>query len=301
MGIIGQQYIQEHMKGSCNYSNIVIKVVATIFSVAALVLSVSSLYFQSRTTIYIGISTTLATLAGAILVFSTLQLQQKALQEEKRENESSRFDSRFYPILSSFRMDAANMEISREYISPKGRDLGRETIKPFHKDVAFFIARQIIETLLNGINDESLREYDSNELQYELQMLREKEYALDEYMAGMEELDEIEKEMKKCVHSYQGSYLLYKYGITKKAMEKYKRMDSDSLKSLLLRILMDHQPTILAKYIQSLRFMIHIIEGLPNDFDKKDYYLHISCLTGRQEQLFLSCFKEFEVVTNNEY
>ena len=112
---------------------------------------------------------------------------------------------------------------------------------------------------------------------------------------------DLEKEMKKCVHSYQGSYLLYKYGITKKAMEKYKRMDSDSLKSLLLRILMDHQPTILAKYIQSLRFMIHIIEGLPNDFDKKDYYLHISCLTGRQEQLFLSCFKEFEVVTNNEY
>ena len=99
------------MKGLCSYNNIAIKVVATIFIVAALVFSVSSLYCQCYTTVLIGISTTLATLAGAILVFSTLQLQQKALQEEIRKNETSRFDSRFYPILSSFRMDVVSTTV----------------------------------------------------------------------------------------------------------------------------------------------------------------------------------------------
>ena len=37
-----------------------------------------------------------ATLAGAILVFSTLEIQRKALQEDKSKNDESRFDSHFY-------------------------------------------------------------------------------------------------------------------------------------------------------------------------------------------------------------
>lgn len=289
------------MKGLCSYNNIAIKIVATIFIVAALAFSVSSLYYQCYTTVLIGISTTFATLAGAILVFSTLQLQQKALQEETRKNESSRFDSRFYPILSSFRMDATNMEIVRNYISPKGKDRGMDTSMSFNGDRAFFIARQIIETLQKGISDDTLREFDADELQYELKLIREKEYALDELMTSTEELNEIEEEKQKCIRSYQTSFLLYKYEITKIAIEKYHKMDSDSLKSILLRILMDHQSTMLAKYIQTLRFILHIIEGLPIDLNKKkDYYLNVSCLIGKQELLFLKCFKEFDKVTNIE-
>lgn len=290
------------MKGLCCYNNAGIKVVATIFIVAALVISVSSLYYQCYATIIIGISTTLATLASAILIFSTLQIQQKALQEETIKNEASRFDSRFYPILSSFRMDAANMEIVRDYISPKGKDRGKETSISFNGDKAFFIAWQIIETLQKGISDETLRNYDEDELQYELKLIREKEYALDELMTSMEELDEIEEEKKKCVQSYQTLFLLYKYGVTKVARGKYRKMDSDYLKSILLCKLINHQPTILAKYIQSLRFILQIIEKLPNYIDKKDYYLNVYCLLGKQEQIFLSCFKEFNVVTKmNKY
>lgn len=288
------------MKESCSYYNVAIKVVASIFIVAALALSIISLYYQCYTTTFIGISSIYATLAGAILVFSTLQLQQKALQEETIKNEASRFDSRFYPILSSFRMDAANMEIVRDYISPKGKNRGRGTNMPFNGDKAFFVAWQIIENLQKGISDETLQDYDENELQYELRLIREKEYALDELMTSMEELDEIEEEKKKCVQTYQTSFLLYKYGVTKIAREKYRKMDSDYLKSILLCKLMNHQPTILAKYIQSLRFILHIIEKLPNYLDKKDYYLNVYCLLGKQEQIFLSCFKEFNVVTKNE-
>ena len=286
------------MQGLYRYNSCTIKTIAAILIVAAIALSVISLFCKDDATIIIGISTVFATLAGAILVFSTLQLQQKALQEETRKNESSRFNSQFYPILSNFRMDAANMEIVRDYISPKGKDRGRENIMSFNGDRAFFIARQIIETLHKGISDETLRDYNEDELQYELKIIREKEYALDEHITSMEELDEIEEEKQKCIRSYQTAFLLYKYGVSKTAIEKYKKADSDFLKSLLLRKLIDHQTTILAKYIQTLRFILHIIEGLPNELDKKNYYLNVSCLLGKQEQLFLSCFKEFEVITN---
>ena len=193
------------------------------------------------------------------------------------------------------------MEIVRNYISPKGKDRGMDTSMSFNGDRAFFIARQIIETLQKGISDDTLREFDADELQYELKLIREKEYALDELMTSTEELNEIEEEKQKCIRSYQTSFLLYKYEITKIAIEKYHKMDSDSLKSILLRILMDHQSTMLAKYIQTLRFILHIIEGLPIDLNKKkDYYLNVSCLIGKQELLFLKCFKEFDKVTNIE-
>ena len=59
---------------------------------------------------------------------------------------------------------------------------------------AFFIARQIVETLLKGIRDESLQDYDEDELQYELKMIYEKEYAFEELMTCMEDIDDIEEE-----------------------------------------------------------------------------------------------------------
>lgn len=78
---------------------------------------------------------TFATLAGAILVFSTLEIQRKALHEEKSKNDVSQFDSRFYPILSSFRKDAANLEIFGDYLSDNGIGVrkiykGKMVLKP---------------------------------------------------------------------------------------------------------------------------------------------------------------------------
>lgn len=88
---------------------------------------------------YIGSASALATLAGAILVFSTLEMQSWALNEEKNKNDVARFDSRFYPILSSFRTDAANMDIFGDYISPRG--IGAKLSDKGEK--AFAIAKSI--------------------------------------------------------------------------------------------------------------------------------------------------------------
>ena len=78
------------------------------------------------------------------MVFSTLEMQRKSLNEEKHKNEIERFDSRFYPILSSFRLDASNMEIKGEFISLKGKG----AISYYKGERAFMAARNMI----NGIN-----------------------------------------------------------------------------------------------------------------------------------------------------
>ena len=124
---------------------------------------------------------------------------------------------------------------------------------------------------------------------------------LDEDWIYDEELNAIEDEETACIKSYQVSYILYKYGIINEIRDEYKKLDDETLISSLLNKLIEHQPTMLAKYIQSLRFIIKIIEGLTIEMDKKDYYLNISCILGKEEYLFLKCFKEFDIITNNNH
>lgn len=75
------------------------KVAAILFIVAAIILCL--LGITSHCNNYTEIASVLATLVGGILVFSTLEMQRQSLNEEKKKNKISRFDSRFYPILSS--------------------------------------------------------------------------------------------------------------------------------------------------------------------------------------------------------
>lgn len=259
----------------------------------AILFSGMSFLLKDASSTFAALSTTFATLTGAILVFSTLRQQQKSLDEEIKRNEQLRFDSRFYNILSSFRMDAANMEIIWDYIQQKGTGQGREAEMTYKGDKAFFVVQYIYETLQNSISDDTFHEYDENILAYELNEVRKKEESIDEYIFCVEELDAIEEEKVNCINAYQAPYLLHKYGITKRVWEKMRVIDEEAKENHLLRGIIYHQPTILAKYIQSLRYIVHVIEGLPNASDKKDYYLNISCLLGKQEQKFLSKFKEF--------
>lgn len=272
---------------------------AVIFFIIAVSCIATSFLLNNNAEKLIGISTTFATLAGAILVFSTLEVQRKSLEEEISKNECSRFDSKFYPILSSFRMDAANMEITYDYIAIRGKKRGQGVRMSYNGDKAFFVARQIIYNLQKGIRDKSYRDFDSDELDYELKEIEKKKEYLDEYCTCMEDLNAIEDEEIACIQSYQISYLLYKYGITKKSVEDYKKMDNESLLILLYGKLLDYQPAMFSKYFQCLRFIIHIIDGLPMEIEKTDYYMNISCQLGKEELLFLKCLKEFEVITNN--
>lgn len=269
-------------------------VIFIIIAIACVITSFSCIFLADT---YVGISSTFATLASAILVFSTLEIQHQLLKEEIRKNECSRFDSRFYPILSSFRMDAANMEISRDYIIQKGKRIGCESSLTFKGDQAFFIAREIIENLIESMGNNSLDEYCAEDIKDELTRINEIENYLDENCMPEKEIEKVIDERTRFLRLKQVPYLLYKYGISKNIRLQYKKAERDVMLSFLLGKILLIQPTIFAKYIQSLRFILHTIDALPKEIDKNNYYQNISCLLGKEERLFLGCFKEFDKIT----
>lgn len=238
-----------------------------------------------------------ATLAGAILVFSTLEIQSQSLREEKSKNKITRFDSRFYPILSSFRTDAANVEIIRKYIVKKGREIGNESQMSFTGDKAFSIAHQIIDTLRRGIMEESFVPYNHEDVLIELSNIRDQEDALDEYNTSEEDLDKLDRERHDYIKSQQAPFLLYTYGIKKDVKERLCHFDPKRINSILLNKLLEQQPATFTKYIRTLRFIIYIIEKVVSISEKHDYYLSVYSQLEKNEIAFLKEFNEFDNVT----
>lgn len=268
---------------------------AILFIIISIICVIATFFTRWIT---IGISTTFATLAGAILVFSTLDVQRKVLDEEISKNYYSLFDSRFYPILSSFRMDAANMENVVNQIREKGNGYGQTYSSSFYGDTAFYNNRKIAEMLYDNIRKDIFNHYDADDIRIELEEIGKKEIYLYENNASEEEIDKVMKERINYLHLQQPGFLFYRYGITEDNWQQYKEADEQVLYSFLLKKLLDHQPTILSKYIQTLRFILHIIDDIPNKKDRKDYYQNISCLLGKEELLFLKLFNEFNIITN---
>ena len=282
------------------YHRSVIMFIAKACILTAIVFVILSFFTCGRLSdIFVDTSVTFATLAGAILVFSTLELQRKELEEEKRNNKTSRFDSKFHPLLSSLRMDATNMEIVADFLVQKGRDLGKETKMTYQSEKSFFIASKIVEALKEGIKDKSLKAFDAEELGYELKDFRDKLDALDEefYGENTEFHEAVEQERRTELHTFQKPYLLATYGVTDKVKASYCNADDETLTLFVLDRLVKYQPTLIGKYIQTLRFILHIIDDLPDGIDKRDYYVYISCQLGKEEQLFLKHFNEFGKIT----
>ena len=134
-------------------------------------------------------------------------------------------------------------------------------------------------------------------IQIELDEINKKEVYLLDNCYPDEEIDKVVEEKTKFLHSQQASFLLHKYGITKEIWQEYKDADEQVLISFLLNKMLSYQPTILSKYLETLRFILHIINKIPKEIDKRDYYLNVSCQMGKEELLFLKCFKEFDILT----
>ncbi len=275
---------------------VIIKVIAIIFIISAVaVIIAGTIGYLSCSTNYVGIASALGTLAGAILVFSTLEMQRESLYEEIHRNEIERFDSRFYPILSSFRTDASNMEITGEYISSKG--IG--AISSYKGERAFTAARSIVNGLNGYLCNNSFERYDEEEFEDVLRKFHDISDALYEDFPCQEDLDKVEKERKEYIKSKQILFLADKWGITKNDKMDYMQMDRKARDSFLLNLLMNHQSATFSKYIQSLRFIFQIISTLRPGTERAKYYHHVSCLIGKEELLFLSCFIEFNKITDN--
>lgn len=274
---------------------VIIRFIASLFilgAVASIVMEVTGCISYSVN--IIGIASTLATLAGAILVFSTLEMQRKSLAEEKHKNEVERFDSRFYPILSSFRTDASNMKIAGDYISPRG--IGVKS--SYEGDKAFIAARSMTNSLKRYLNDSSFKEFDKDEFDAVIDNYYNIfEVLEDDFLFNEIEIDRVSKEKRDFIRSTQSSYLIFKMGITKQEREKYKIIGDEEKDSFIIEKLVGYQSSTLRKYIMSLRFILQIASKVKNDFERKEYYSYISCLLGNEELKFLGCFREFDIIT----
>ena len=283
------------------FANVLFAIICILTAIVFVILSFFSC--DRLSDVFVGTSVTFATLASAILVFSTLELQRKSLEEVKKNNKTSRFDSKFHQLLSSLRMDATNMEIVADFLVQNGKNLGRETKMSYQRAKSFFIASKIVEALKEGIKDKSVKAFDAEELGYELKDFRDKLDILDEeYYGEYTEFHEaVEQERSTTLHSFQKPYLMSVYEVTGKEKALYCNADDETLTSFVLGRLVSYQPTLIGKYIQTLRFMLHIIDGLPSEIDKRDYYLYISCQLGKEELQFLKHFNEFDRITNTSH
>ena len=276
----------------------IIKGIAILFIIVAVVSIFAGIIGYLPCSIdYIGIASAMGTLAGSILVFSTLEMQRKSLNEEKHKNEVARFDSHFYPILSSFRTDASNMEITGDCLSIRG--IG--TTLSYKGERAFAVAKSLNNGLNRWFCDKSFTVFDHDEFEAVLKDYSNMQDYIEEDFPYPDDLDKIERQRKEYINSNQVLYLVSKWGITKNDKMKYQQMDSKSREVFLLSILLDHQSATFRKYIQSLRFILQTISAIEPETERKDYYQHVSCIIGKEEHAFLKCFNEFNIITNISY
>ena len=241
-----------------------------------------------------GIASVLATLVGSILIFSTLDMQRKALNVERNKNEVERFDSRLYPVLSSFRTDASNMKIAGDYISPRGIGVKSSYVG----DNAFIAATSMTNSLKRCLNDSSFKEFDKDEFDTIIDNYYQILEALDnDFLFNEDETDRVSTEKKDFIKSTQGAYLIYKMGITKVERESYRQMIGEDKDAFILEKLIEYQSSTLRKYIKSLRFILQTVGNVKDDSERKNYYSHISCLLGKEELKYLGCFREFDILT----
>ena len=238
---------------------------------------------------------TFATLTGAILVFSTLEIQRKALQEDKSKNDESRFDSHFYPILSSFRKDAAEFEIRGDYLS----DDGLGVRKSYQGEKGFRAARSMTRGVKKFLKDKDFIKFDGEDLDIELKEYSKIFEALYDDFPQEEEIEKVEAERREFIKSQQVPYLMSKMGISEDEYDEYKQKGEKEIEAFLLEKLVVYQSAALSKYIKSLRFLIHIIDDELTETKRSKYFMHIATLLGHQELEFLKCFHEFDIITNN--
>lgn len=239
---------------------------------------------------------TFATLTGAILVFSTLEIQRKALQEDKSKNDESRFDSHFYPILSSFRKDAAEFEILGDYLS----DDGLGVRKSYQGENGFRAARSMTRGVKKYLKDKGFIKFDGEDIDIELKEYSKIFEALYDDFPQEEEIEKVEAERREFIKSQQVPYLMSKMGISEDEYDEYKQKGEKEIESFLLEKLVVYQSAALSKYVKSLRFLIHIIDDELAESKRSKYFMHIATLLGHQELEFLKCFHEFDIITNNK-
>lgn len=133
--------------------DICIVLIAAIFMLISIACLVIPFYCFCYLDWCIGVSMTFATLSGAILVFKTISLHNKSLEEEKRKNIIQRFDSQFFAILSQWRNDALQVKFTTKYLDKKlnGRINHLESIG----ENAFSIAKSTLNTIYNTISNKN--------------------------------------------------------------------------------------------------------------------------------------------------
>ena len=177
-------------------------------------------------------------------MFSTLEVQRNALQEEKSKNDESRFDSHFYPILSSFRKDAAEFEILGDYLS----DDGLGTRKSYKGEKGFMAAKSMTRGVKKHLKDKDFIKFDREDFDIVLEEYSKIFDALYDDFPQKEEIEQVEEERRQFIKTQQIPYLMLKMGITKEEAEEYKQKEEKEIESFLLEKLVEYQSAVLSSY-----------------------------------------------------
>lgn len=132
--------------------------IAIIFIIVSIACLVIPFFYYWCLDWCLGVSVTFATLSGAVLVFKTISLQIKSLEEEKRKNIIQRFDSQFFAILSQWRNDALQVKLTTKYLDIKHN--GRINHLEAMGENAFSIAKSTLNTIYNTISNKNAINFD---------------------------------------------------------------------------------------------------------------------------------------------
>ena len=220
-----------------------------------------------------------ATLSGAILVFATIRLQQQALEEEKQKNQRDRADAQFMPLLSSLRIDAGQIGFIFDTIGPQGKEIRYNSTG----EIAFKHALQAFEHMFEHIRNYNFQGYDKEVFmaEYKNACNYPDETHYDSWI-----VDNVDKEVEKCIKGWEVPYLIYKHNITKDNYEEYKKKDDICLRDFILKKMKEYQPTTFNVYLQKVAFLLKFIGKQSHD-TAEDYYEQFSSYLGKEEYAFL--------------
>lgn len=243
----------------------------------------------------LGASTTFATLAGAFLVYKTLETQRKSLDEERNKNAIEKFNTMFHPLHSAFRDAALQFTFYEDFLEIQ--ESSCECSRVLKGEEAFEAANRMLCSLFGSLKDDAvgLFEYNSFKVNQEytkqLDELRAFPYVDDSTITKQYE------RIKGWLSAQTPGFLCSKYNITADDYNRLKGEQDDIVTEFLLGKMEERQDNSYKKYFHILNHLLKQVADSKEIHDKSNYYNHIRSFLGSAESQFIAQIKLYQCLT----
>ena len=222
-----------------------------------------------------------ATLAGAVLVFGTIWLQHKSLEEDRERNRYDKFNTQFMALFEPFRMNAGKFAFLVDRIGKQ--QLNEEKIITYGENAFGYalIAYRMMFRYLKGENFEPY-EYDVVRNEYETIVSNYPPEDQNDTLI----IKNVDEKIKLFKARIQYPYLLSKYDIKKEDYEEYRGKEDKMVKEFILGKMKVYQPAAFGVYFQRAELINQLINGMPTDI-KEDYSKQLMSSLGKEEKSLL--------------